>query len=266
MAFTISFGSYLPGETAVHRCDARVKFLIAVAYTYAIFASSTWWAQLALAVLMLLGYLIAKVPFKIALRGLKPITYILIFTIIANAFTFHAGDIEGALVLIGGFGIRPWGLLAGVYFVVRISLLILATSLLTFTTSAIRLSDGLASLMKPLGLLKVPVNDVATMFSIALRFIPTTAEEANRIMIAQKARGARFDEGNIMHRVMAWVPVLIPLFVGLFRRADELAAAMEARCYTGEGRTRLNVAVMRPVDWVILVVACLLLIAIGVFL
>jgi energy-coupling factor transport system permease protein len=144
------------------------------------------------------------------------------------------------------------GLARGAYFAVRIVLLVLGTSVVTLTTSPVALTDALSRLMRPLGFAGVPVDDIAMMFSIALRFIPTTAEEADKIVVAQTARGARFDEGGPVRRAKAWVPVLVPLFVNLFRRADDLAVAMESRCYTGVGRTRLHVLRMRAVDWVVL--------------
>ena len=143
----------------------------------------------------------------------------------------------------------------GAFFAARILLLVLGTSLVTLTTSPVALTDGLASIMRPLGYLRFPVDDVAMMLSIALRFVPTTAEEAERIVVAQTARGARFDEGGPIARARAWLPVLVPLFVRLFRRADDLAIAMESRCYTGQNRTRLRELVMRATDWVVLTAA-----------
>ena len=142
--------------------------------------------------------------------------------------------------------------MTGLFFAVRIILLVTGTSLLTLTTSPVALTDALSRLMVPLRPLRFPVDDVAMMFSIALRFIPTTAEEAEKIVVAQTARGARFDEGGVVRRARAWVPVLIPLFVNLFRRADHLAVAMESRCYTGERRTRLHASHMRVSDWLVL--------------
>lgn len=269
MALQVPFGQFLPGTTAVHTCDARVKLIIAVAYTFAIFMSDTWWAMGLLALLMVVGYIVAKVPFAVALRGLKPLAFILVFTVLANALTFSISqgvtpNGDSALALIGGFGFKPQGFLQGLYFASRIAFLVLATSLVTFTTSAVRLADALTSLMKPLRIFKVPVDDVASMFSIALRFIPTTAEEAEKIMTAQRARGVKFDQGSLLVRVRAWIPVLVPLFVSLFRRADELACAMEARCYTGVGRTRLNVAVMSRSDWFALFLSLIFFVAVGV--
>jgi energy-coupling factor transport system permease protein len=143
--------------------------------------------------------------------------------------------------------------MTGLFFATRVVLLVIGTTLLTLTTSPIALTDALSRLMMPLRPFRFPVDDVAMMFSIALRFIPTTAEEAEKIVVAQAARGARFDEGGVVRRARAWVPVLVPLFVNLFRRADNLALAMESRCYTGQRRTRLHASRMRTSDWVVLV-------------
>jgi energy-coupling factor transport system permease protein len=158
-----------------------------------------------------------------------------------------------ALLRLGPVGVDGAGLATGLFFVVRIALLVVGTSLLTLTTSPVALTDALSRIMGPLRAVRVPVDDIATMFSIALRFIPTTAEEAEKIVVAQSARGAVFDEGGPVRRAKAWVPVLVPLFVNLFRRADELAIAMESRCYTGVGRTRLHEPHMRTSDWLALV-------------
>ncbi|NTU88880.1 MAG: energy-coupling factor transporter transmembrane protein EcfT [Actinobacteria bacterium] len=266
MAFQVPFGQYLPGTTFIHTCDARVKIGVVIAFTFALFASSGWWAMALLAAVMWLGYGFAHVPFKIAAKGLKPLSFILIFTVLANALTFSAGSSDGAIALFGNFGFKPEGFLTGLYYSLRICLLVLATSLVTFTTNAVALADALTSLMRPLRALHVPVDDIATMFSIALRFIPTTAEEAEKIVMAQTARGVKFNEGGLLKRARVWVPVLVPLFVGLFRRADELACAMEARCYTGIGRTRLHEPVMLMRDWVTLCLAVPLSVVIGVFL
>jgi energy-coupling factor transport system permease protein len=263
MALMISFGQYLPGTTPVHACDARVKLIIVIAFTCALFASSTWWALVLLGALTGVGYVVARVPFKVAAQGLKPLAIILLFTVAANAFTLQAPLVADAIVLAGSFGCTPTGLLTGLYFALRICLLVLGTSLITFTTTMVALIDALTMLMKPLRTFHVPVDDAAAMFSIALRFIPLTAEEADKVIMAQRVRGVRFGEGGLVKRTRKWGPVLIPLFVGLFRRADELASAMEARCYTGEGRTRLNEPVMVIGDWVALFLLVALCIAIA---
>ena len=245
--------------------------VLAIVYTYAIFASGTWWGMLALTLIMIAGYLIGRVPMKLAIKPIKPLLVILVFTVIANAFSVSvtngvtsAG--ETAWTIAGSFGLVPAGLERGTFYAFRIALLVMATSLVTFTTSAVKLADACTALIRPLKSFKVPVEDIGTMFSIALRFIPVTAEEAERIMTAQRARGVKFGEGGLASRVRVWLPVLVPLFVGLFRRADDLAAAMEARCYRGEGRTRLNVSVMNGYDWLVFTVGSAVLIAIGVVL
>lgn len=269
MALSLSFGQYIAGDTPLHRLDGRVKFLLAMAYTYAVFASRSWVAISILGAIMVIGYVIARVPARLAVKSLKPIAVILVFTVLANALSFSIVDGQTAagvpaVSIIRGFGFKPSGLADGIYYALRIGFLVVATSLVTFTTSAVALADALSSLMRPLRRIHVPVDDVATMFSITLRFIPITSEEAMRIQRAQRARGAEFDEGGLMKRVRAWIPVLVPLFVGLFRRADDLASAMDARCYTGVGRVRLEEPHMRVSDWMVLVVGMTACVSLGV--
>jgi energy-coupling factor transport system permease protein len=196
-----------------------------------------------------LALILSRVPLRLALRGLRPVAVLLVLTVAMNALRWQPAD---GLLRIGSLGMSRSGLMDGLYFATRIILLVTGTSLLTVTTSPVALTDALSRLMVPLRPLRFPVDDVAMMFSIALRFIPTTAEEAEKIVVAQAARGARFDEGGLLQRSRAWVPVLVPLFVNLFRRADNLAVAMESRCYTGQRRTRLHVSRMRPSDWAVL--------------
>jgi len=230
MAVPVPFGQYVPGDSPVHRLDARVKIGLTLSYTIALFAVSGW-LGLALAACVVLGAVaLSRVPWRLVARGLRPIAWLMLFTVVQAA-----------------------GLSRGLFFASRIVLLVLGTSLVTLTTSPVALTDAIALLLGPLRVLRVPVDDVATMLSIALRFMPTTAEEAERIVVAQTARGARFDEGGPVKRARAWIPVLVPLFVNLFRRADDLAVAMESRCYRGEGRTRLREWRLRAVDWFILV-------------
>lgn len=250
MAQAIAFGTYIPGITPVHKLNARVKIILACAFAIDVFLIHTW-AGMGLLVLMTFAfYAIAKVPITKAASGLKPVIFILVFTVLVHAFSinvyakpasamYSAGSIglTQTFVLWGTFGITLDGFVSGLYFALRIALLIALCSLLTFTSSMVELTDALLKLMSPLKKLKIPVDDFAMMVSIALRFIPTTALEAQNIVLAQKARCANFDTGSIFKRIKAWVPVFIPLFIRLFRRADELARAMDARCYIGEGRT-----------------------------
>lgn len=280
MALVVPFGQYVSGTSIVHRLDARIKLLLIVTYVLALFLVAGW-AGLLLCTLLLFGlYILSKIPLKLAFRGLKPILILLIFTFLANALTFNALPLGEAplatgtgpfalpesISLINGFGIKPMGALRGLYFALRIVLLVCATSLLTYTTPIVSLTDGLVTLMRPLATLKVPTEDIAMMFSIALRFIPITAEEAEKIMVAQSARGAVFDRGGLIKRARAWIPVMIPLFVSLFRRADELASAMETRCYVGQGRTHLRVMKIRGADLLIGGLGAILLILLGILL
>jgi energy-coupling factor transport system permease protein len=235
----------------VHRLDPRAKLGLTLAFTVLLFGMQDWRGLLVGAVLALVAVVLSRVPWRLAARGLVPVAWLLAFTLLANGLAW--GE-RASVYLIGPLGVSWPGLARGAYFAARIVLLVLGTSLVTLTTSPVALTDALAQLMRPLRYLRVPVDDIAMMFSIALRFIPTTAEEAEKIVVAQTARGARFDEGGPVRRAKAWVPVLVPLFVNLFRRADDLAIAMESRCYTGQGRTRLHDRKMRGSDWAALVI------------
>ncbi len=250
MAVPVPFGQYVPGVSAVHKTDARVKLAAVLAFTLVLFATSGWQALVSAGVVLVALVAVSGIPPRLLLRGLRPILWIAAFTIVVNALRWQAPQVWFGL---GPLGVDAQGLGRGLYFAVRIVLLVVGTSLVTLTTSPVALTDAMASLMYPLRLVKVPVDDIAMMLSIALRFVPTTAEEAERIVVAQTARGAVFDQGGPIKRARAWVPVLVPLFVRLFRRADDLALAMESRCYTGVGRTRLKEQAMVTGDWVVLV-------------
>ncbi|NTW28363.1 MAG: energy-coupling factor transporter transmembrane protein EcfT [Coriobacteriia bacterium] len=249
MSVPMPFGQFVPGDSPVHRLDPRVKLVLAAAFTVLVFAVHGWIRLAVPALLAVIALVFSGVPPRLALRGLKPVALLLLFTVAVNALRLHSSS---ALVSVGPLGVDASGLSTGLFFSARIVLIVVSTSLVTLTTSPVALTDALARLMSGLRVFRFPVDDVAMMFSIALRFIPTTAEEAEKITLAQTARGARFNEGGPVRRAKAWVPVLIPLFVNLFRRADDLALAMESRCYTGEGRTRLHQPHMRTVDWIIL--------------
>lgn len=251
MSIPVPFGQFVPGTSPVHRLDPRVKLGLVVAYVAVLFSADGWWGLIAATSAAVIAVAISGVPARLALRGLRPVAWLLIFTLVANSLRIDATD---PLVSIGRLGVDAAGFQNGCYFAMRIIALVLGTSLLTLTTSPIALTDALTRIMAPLRHLRVPVDDIAMMFSIALRFIPTTAEEAEKIVVAQTARGAVFDQGGPVKRARAWVPVLVPLFVNLFRRADDLALAMESRCYTGSRRTRLHAPRMRPTDWIVLVV------------
>ena len=235
----ITIGQHFPGNSLVHRFDPRLKLVLTIAYIVLLFAASNP-LGLALSILFLAAmYKVAKIPGKMILKSLKPILPIVIFTAVLNLF-FVSGEGE-PLVHIWFLTIYAEGVRYAVLMAVRVMALIAGTSLLTYTTSPIVLTDAIEQLLKPLGKLHFPVHELAMMMSIALRFIPTLIEETDKIMNAQKARGAQLDTGKMTDRVKALVPVLIPLFISAFRRADELAMAMECRCYHGgEGRTKLS--------------------------
>lgn len=264
MSLPVPFGNYVPGDSPMHRLEPRVKLGLTAAFTIALFLVDGW-AGMAVAGLGVAGALaISKVPLRIVVRGLSAVSFILAFTVLANALRWN--DPAGALVTLGPLSVNAAGLSQGLFFAVRIVLLVLGTSLVTLTTSPVAITDALAALMRPLERFRFPAADVAMMLSVALRFIPTTAEEAEKIVVAQAARGARFSEGGPITRARAYVPVLVPLFVNLFRRADDLAIAMESRCYRGEGRTRLRESVMRSADWATLAAGMAALVGLAVYL
>ena len=235
----ITLGQYFPGNSFVHRLDPRTKLLLLVAYIVALFMSVSWISYGLCFAFLALTIAISTIPLKSIVRGMKPLVFILIFTGLLNLF-FTAG--ETVLVKIWVITITLEGAVRAFFMVIRILMLITATFLLTYTTSPIALTDGLESLLSPLKVLHVPVHELSMMMCIALRFIPTLIEETDKIMSAQKARGADFESGSLLDRVKALVPILVPLFISAFRRADELATAMECRCYQGgEGRTKMKI-------------------------
>ena len=236
----ITIGQHFPGNSPVHRCDPRLKILLVIAYIVILFTVTNF-LGLALSILLLAGlYLMAHIPLKLILKSLKPIMPIVVFTAVLNLF-FMGGEGE-PLVSFWVFRIYKEGVAYAIFMAVRIVALIAGTSLLTYTTSPIVLTDAIESLLRPLQKLRFPVHELAMMMTIALRFIPTLIDETEKIMNAQKARGAKLDNGKFTERIQALIPILIPLFISAFRRADELAMAMECRCYHGgEGRTRLKV-------------------------
>ena len=249
----ITIGQHFPGNSLVHRFDPRLKLVLTVAYIVLLFAASNP-LGLTLSILFLgVMYKVAKIPVKMIGKSLKPILPIVLFTAVLNLF-FVSGEGD-PLVHFWFLSIYTEGVRYAVLMAVRVMALIAGTSLLTYTTSPIVLTDAIEQLLKPLGKLHFPVHELAMMMSIALRFIPTLIEETDKIMNAQKARGAQLDTGKMTDRVKALVPVLIPLFISAFRRADELAMAMECRCYRGgDGRTRLKVLRCTRQDYIDLAV------------
>ena len=234
----ITLGQYFPGDTLAHRLDPRTKLLATVLYIIAIFLAKGPIAYGVLILTLIVSVRISKVGARALFRGLKPVLFIIAFTAVLNLF-YTPGTV---IAQFWNFHVTREGVITAVAMMLRISLLIMGTFLLTYTTSPIRLTDGLEDLLGPLKKLGVPVHELAMMMSIALRFIPTLIEETDKIMSAQRARGADFESGNLLQRAKALIPLLVPLFVSAFRRADELATAMECRCYHGgEGRTKLHV-------------------------
>ena len=234
----ITLGQYFPGNSVVHRLDPRTKLILLVVYIIALFTAGSWLSYGVTLVFLVAVIKISTIPVKSIVRGMKPLVVILIFTGVLNLFFTPGED-----VLVSFFGVTVYmeGLVRAFFMVVRILMLIAGTFLLTYTTSPIALTDGLEALLNPLKRIKVPVHELSMMMCIALRFIPTLIEETDKIMAAQKARGADFETGNLLQRVKALVPILVPLFISAFRRADELATAMECRCYQGgEGRTKMK--------------------------
>ena len=235
----ITLGQYFPGNSVIHRLDPRTKLIMLVVYIAALFLAVNWVSYALMLVFLLVVIKISTIPPKSIVRGMKPLVLILVFTGILNLF-FTTGEGE-PLVDFWIFTIYEEGLTRAFFMVIRILMLISGTFLLTYTTSPISLTDGLESLMGPLKKLRVPVHELSMMMCIALRFIPTLIEETDKIMAAQKARGADFESGNLIDKAKALVPILVPLFISAFRRADELATAMECRCYQGgDGRTKMK--------------------------
>ncbi|MBQ4592228.1 MAG: energy-coupling factor transporter transmembrane protein EcfT [Clostridia bacterium] len=248
MKSDITFGQYVEGNSLIHRLDPRMKIVLSILYIVTIFLakSVTAFALLTLSAFLLIA-LTGLSPAMI-LRGMRPLLFIIVFTAVFNIF-WMTGDT--LLISLGPIKIYLEGIINAVLIILRIVLLIVATSVfLTYTTTPLALTDGLEQLLAPLKKLHVPVHEFSMMMTIALRFIPTLIDETQKIMNAQKARGADFSTGNLLQRAKALIPILIPLFISAFRRADELATAMECRCYTGgEGRTRMNVLRSTPKDW-----------------
>lgn len=245
----ITIGQYFPGKSAIHKMDPRIKILLSILYIVMLFVADNMWGLLLGVLFGFAAYLISRIPLSMIWKSMKPVVPIVIFTAVLNLF-LSTGD---PLWQWKFLKITKEGIETAVFMSVRILCLIAGTSLLTYTTSPIALTDGIERLLSPLKKIKLPVHELAMMMTIALRFIPTLIEETDKIMSAQKARGADFESGNIFQRAKALVPILVPLFISAFRRADELATAMECRCYHGgEGRTALHVLRFRPADlWVL---------------
>ncbi|MBE6959299.1 MAG: energy-coupling factor transporter transmembrane protein EcfT [Ruminococcaceae bacterium] len=258
----ITLGQFFPGYSAIHRLDPRTKLVMLVVYIVALFLAVNWASYALMLVFLVTCIAISKIPAKAFFRGMKPLIFILVFTGILNLF-FTQG--ENLLVEFWVITIYWEGVTRAIFMLLRILMMIMGTFLLTYTTSPISLTDGLESLLSPLKKIKVPVHELSMMMCIALRFIPTLIEETDKIICAQKARGADFESGKLMQRVKALVPILVPLFVSAFRRADELATAMECRCYQGgDGRTKMKLLRYKLLDFKAYAVGILLIAAVCV--
>ena len=234
----ITLGQYFPGQSVIHRLDPRTKLTMLVVYIVALFLAEGWVSYGLVFAFLAVVIRLSTIPLKSILRGMKPLVMILIFTGVLNLFFTQDGEV---LVKFWVLTVTSGGLSRAMMMMARILMLISGTFLLTYTTSPIALTDGLEALMNPLKKVGVPVHELSMMMCIALRFIPTLIEETDKIMSAQKARGADFESGSLTDRAKALIPILVPLFISAFRRADELATAMECRCYQGgEGRTKMK--------------------------
>lgn len=259
----ITIGQYYPVASPIHKLDPRTKILITFAYILGLFFVNGFIGYAFVALCFYGAVRLSKVPLKFMLKGLKSIMFILLFTVALNIFFTTSGNVIWEM---GFVKITDDGLMIAAKMGIRLILLIVGSSLLTLTTSPIELTDGIENLLNPFRKIGVPAHEIAMMMSISLRFIPILLEETDKIMKAQMARGADFESGNIVRRAKAMVPIMIPLFISAFRRAEELAMAMEARCYRGgEGRTRLNKLAYKKKDFyaflivAVFIVGCLIL-------
>ncbi|EMT38419.1 energy-coupling factor transport system permease protein [Thermoanaerobacter thermohydrosulfuricus] len=256
----ITIGQYIPGDSVVHKLDPRIKIIITFIFIVAIFFINKLSGYLFAVLYLYLVIAISKIPCSYILKGLRPVIIILLLTVSLNMFFTPGGTI---LYTLGPLKITTSGLRLAVFMGLRLIFLIIGTSLLTLTTSPISLTDGIEHILKPFSRIGVPAHELAMMMTIALRFIPTLIEEAEKIMKAQMARGADFESGNIVKRAKGLVPLLVPLFISAFRRADELAVAMESRCYRGgQNRTRMKQLKIQPRDYEALAVTLIMVLLI----
>ena len=242
----ITIGQYYPADSRIHKLDPRLKIVCTLLYLISLFTFKSILGYV-LATVFLFGCIkLSKVPFKFIVRGLKPIIILLLITVGFNLFLTPGGE---TLVQVGFIKITEYGLSTAVYMAIRLIYLIMGSSLMTLTTTPNSLTDGLEKLLHPLNKLHVPVHEISMMMSIALRFIPILLEETDKIMKAQIARGADMESGNLIQKAKAMIPILVPLFVSAFRRANDLAMAMEARCYRGgNGRTKMKPLIYKSAD------------------
>ena len=244
----ITIGQYYPAKSVLHRLDPRVKLVSTLLYLISLFLVKNVWGYVVATVFLIAVIRLSKVPFSYIVRGLKPIIMLLMITVIFNLFLTRSGDVLFSWWI---FTVTEGGLKTAVFMAIRLIYLIIGSSLMTFTTTPNELTDGIETLLKPLNKIHVPVHEIAMMMSIALRFIPILLEETDKIMKAQIARGADLESGNMIQKAKSMIPILVPLFVSAFRRANDLAMAMEARGYRGgAGRTKMKPLVYERKDYV----------------
>jgi len=258
----ITLGQYIPGDSVIHRADPRVKIILSLIFMILIFIINTYIGFLVMGIFAITAILISGIPVGYTLKGLKPVLFIVIFTVIINLFTT-----KGTPILeIGLVKITIEGIDISIKLSLRLFLMVIMASILTLTTTPILLADAIESLMKPFEYIGVPSHEIAMMMTISLRFIPTLMEETDKIMKAQASRGADFDTGNFVQRAKSFIPVLVPLFVSAFKRADDMAIAMEARCYRGgKGRTRMRQLKISYLDYKIMVTCAIVTIMVIYF-
>ena len=257
----ITLGQFFPGSSPIHRLDPRAKLIALIVYIVALFLAVGWQTYLIAFLVLAAVVAVSTVKPRALLKGMKPVLFLLVFTAILNMFYTPGRELFHFWI----FTMTYEGVARAFFMVIRILMLITATFLLTYTTSPLALTDGLEHLLSPLKKIRFPVHELAMIMSIALRFIPTLIEETDKIMSAQRARGADFDTGNLVQKAKALIPLLVPLFISAFRRADELATAMECRCYHGgEGRTRMKQLRYRPADALFILAALAVCVAVGV--
>ena len=255
----VTLGQYFPGDTVVHRLDPRTKLILVIVYIVALFCAKSYVSYAVVAAFLILCMCLSRIRLRVIVKGLKPLLLIIVLTGLLNMFYTPGRE----LVHFWIFTITWEGIRNAVFMISRIVMLIFGTFLLTYTTSPIALTDAMELLMSPLKRIKVPVHELSMMMCIALCFIPTLISETDKIISAQKARGADFESGNLIRRAKALIPILVPLFISAFRRADELAVAMESRCYHGgKGRTRMKQLRMAGRDYLALAFGILLLAAV----
>ncbi|MCK8826209.1 energy-coupling factor transporter transmembrane protein EcfT [Natroniella acetigena] len=246
----IMIGQYIERDSVVHKSDPRTKILVVMFFITTVFLINTFSGYFILAGFIYLATMMAKINLKRIIKSIKPLTFIILFTLVIHLFMTRGGDVLWQWRFLR---IEEEGLRLGLFMALRLIFLITFTSLLTLTTSPLELTDGLERLLNPFKRIGVPAHELAMMMTIALRFIPTLLEEAQKIMNAQKARGADFESGNLIKKAKSLIPLLVPLFINAFRRADDLALAMESRCYRGgENRTRMNVLMLATRDYLIM--------------